>query len=135
MRESKFRGYAISELTTPTQWLTGYGIMSIEYYNGTKQIYLMAHDHETRVKKESVGQYIGLHDKNGKDIYEGDIVECKDLCDTDRPIFHGVVGFANASFMITDGFITNYRWMDYEVEVVGNKFENPEMIEEEVIND
>lgn len=68
-------------------------------------------------------QYTGLKDKNGKEIYEGDIVRGNDSYDDGREIF-GVVDFQDCSFVIKNDCATHYRWMDYTIEVIGNIYED-----------
>lgn len=71
-------------------------------------------------------QYIGLQDKHGREVYEGDIVRGYD--DHHEPIF-GVVTFRDGSFVIKNPAIAHFRWMDYTLEVIGNAYENPELLE------
>lgn len=82
------------------------------------------------VDPKTVGQYTGLLDKNGKKIFEGDIVKGVDRMYEDLQL-HGYVGYENGSFVIVGDIITHYRWIDYEVEVIGNIHDNPELLEEE----
>lgn len=79
------------------------------------------------VDPKTVGRFIGLYDKNGKMIFEGDIVRVHD-CIHDHN-FNGYVSFANGSFMVRDDPVTHYRWMDYFVEVIGNIHDTPELLE------
>lgn len=81
-----------------------------------------------RIRKKDliIMQYIGLRDKYYKDIYEGDIVKVRDSYT--GIIFHGIVSFQDASFVITNEVCTYYCWIDYEVEVLGNIFENQDIL-------
>lgn len=80
------------------------------------------------VKPDTVGQFIGRTDKKGNPIFEGDILRCYDKLD--GIVFDGYVEYGNCSFRINSGFITHYRWMDYEVEVLGNIYDHPQLLED-----
>lgn len=78
-------------------------------------------------------QYTGLHDKNKKDIYDGDIIKYKDK--TDNGI--GLVRFHEARYevvWIDKSYLRKdlYFWAKKrEIEIIGNIYENPELIERE----
>ena len=71
-------------------------------------------------------QYTGLKDKNEKEIYEGDIVI------VDQKETPAEVIFENGCFYTPIG-ISRYRlggWYKENLEVVGNIYENPELLED-----
>jgi uncharacterized phage protein (TIGR01671 family) len=70
-------------------------------------------------------QFTGLLDKNGKEIYEGDIVKRLNT----EYIYEVVYNEENAAYFLQnkdgEGPLSYYRKV---VEVIGNIFENPELI-------
>ncbi|MFQ7000126.1 MAG: YopX family protein [Clostridium sp.] len=73
----------------------------------------------------NVMQYTGFRDKNGKEIYEGDIVELYDEEDLYKVEYQA----ENARFILTTNtIVTDFEYYSHgEIEVVGNIYENPEL--------
>ena len=87
----------------------------------------------------SIGQFTGLYDKNGKEIYEGDIV----LTPFIDPIFGDMVGedlcvkrqvkFNDGSFVVNEG--NGFIYLECftrnnHIEICGNIHDNPELLKD-----
>ena len=124
MREIKFRGKRLDN----GEWLYG----SLVILNGRYFIFDDANRHE--VDPTTVGEFTGLKDKNGKEIYEGDVIRSPLSEDKTRPhrIFYHT---GNAAFMgaLIDRKELCYLRLDQDwiykfgKEVIDNIHDNPEL--------
>ena len=125
MREIKFRGKRLDN----GEWLYG----SLVILNGRYFIFDDANRHE--VDPTTVGEFTGLKDKNGKEIYEGDVIRSPLSEDKTRPhrIFYHT---GNAAFMgaLVDRKELCYLRLDQDwiykfgKEVINNIHDNPEFL-------
>lgn len=152
MNEIKFRGKRVDN----GKWVYGdlihekYGTcikyVETEYPkgNGAPERKLIFKRHKTTVIPATIGQYTGLRDKNGKEIYEGDI--CRVSSDTFYSNSYATleeswelimqVVFCNYAFIFRclqdkhlEILLAETLWEDFEIEIVGNIYENPELLE------
>lgn len=147
-REIKFRAWNKANKFMDTVWL-------IDWEHG--QLAHRAHS-VSQLENCILMQYTGLKDKNGKEIYEGDIIKYsfRDVGDTNTrvlEIFNDSVNFkmreifrdywlekVDGVLELKHGHLTKYRDETqylmgisvpeiYSYEVIGNIYENPELLE------
>ena len=80
----------------------------------------------TPIKLETIGQFTGLVDKNGAKIFEGDIVRLDDSMNTDHKNFEVIFGYGQFYIGINKPIV----YVRYSCEVVGNIYDNLELLEE-----
>lgn len=93
-----------------------------------------------RVDPTTVCQFTGLT-ANGKKIFEGDIVNIlgnQESADWKNVNYNALIAFLDGGFCAIDGTIENYCFrryalarMDFDLEVIGNIHDNPELLEGE----
>ncbi|MCC2764596.1 YopX family protein [Clostridium perfringens] len=98
-------------------------------------VYFRFNKHEDELRHDLM-QYTGLKDENEKEIYEGDILSIK-IYSRDKIIVQckAVVEFKDGCFGVIWGydktFLSLKSFFNTKFEVVGNKYENPELLEGE----
>ena len=146
MREILFRGKAINrdkgEFRTKYKngdWV--YGLITRPYKDMFPTLPMEFRNENgvdgIEVDYKTVGQFTGLTDKNGKKIFEGDIIKSKS---GNTYLIH----FNDGSFAFADKdrIVVNYSLDDSEFgiaykgicdghEVIGNVFDNPELLEKD----
>ena len=121
MRTIKFRGI----IKNPDELFSGfiYGDL-LHYANGNIGIRQIETGQEFEVDPETVGQFTGLLDKNGKEIFEGDLIKYENK--------KFEIKYLNARFSAIELSGTECEtlgvllWND--AEIIGNIFNNPELL-------
>lgn len=128
MREILFRGKRVDN----GEWVEGGLIIDkvVDMYLIYPESYPGVISHV--VLPSTVGQYTGLTDKNGKKIFEGDIVSSNKR---KTWIGMGEVWFGNSAFWCGERewakLLRVVCLEDEQAEVIGNIYDNPELLEEE----
>jgi len=130
-REIKFRAWDGEKMHTNVGIIPSSCSLSIQVHDQTIFI---------RPNTWKVMQFTGLKDKNEKEIYEGDILRVLDYpSEEEAESMIGAVEYYNSTFdMVLKKKenpleSTRFRWGNfYHVEVIGNIYENPKLLEEPV---
>lgn len=150
MREILFRGKRIDN----DKWVEGWyqPEITITHWDGMQETVGVTIDYKTEegfledalVYPSTIGQFTGLNDKNGKRIFEGDMIK-----PFDDEIDKMVVEFHHGQFLLCvygeRGYMAEYGWVEEgnygcfeaeplssygdDIEIIGNIHDNPEILE------
>ena len=133
MRENLYRGKRVDD----GEWVEGWFLMYPFSRWPLKAAIIPAEQAHggyhtiEEVIPETVGQYTGLTDKNGKKIFEGDVVKSTDNFNTSVVYF---VEHRNGALVLHQKGVFHYVHFNelpkkfYQIEVIGNIHDNPELL-------
>ena len=116
MRDIRFRGFGkhVKRWHYGYFWVAPYG-----------SCFIKEDGEDLEVDKEFVGQFTGLIDKNDRGIYEKDVVRWNNQ--------NWIVEYYSHGFCLMPlqtRPLMNSQWQEMEMEVIGNVFENAELLKE-----
>ena len=132
MREIKFRAWNGVKMWYPETLTPDKTETDLTFYNPMRGIGWGLYDSKYQNRFASgeyheLMQYTGLKDKNGKEIYEGDVIK-DSQGDVGYVMYHESEN--SAEYIITtDGENGWYFWDSEPNEIIGNIHENPELCE------
>ena len=129
-REIKYRGLKTFQIFSgemKSVWIYGFYLKRGTYGDPGPQAHIFVYENGYegyRVDAKTIGQFTGLVDSTGKEIYEDDIVSLEDGR-------IGLVNFQGGCFVLDFG--NNIRQALYEMQnwnmtILGNLFETPELL-------
>ncbi len=143
MRDIKCRGKRHDN--NHNNWIYGYLHVIDTYGQGYTGKAIQQQEHKerpysVRVKDETIGQYTGLKDRNGKEIFEGDVVRTHFSFghevtqepfvikwNKERAMFEGSKPKPlENDYLVTFSFFPEQRFL---YEIIGNIHDNPELLE------
>ena len=145
-REILFRGKVSGKRLNKGEWIEGNLVHQLDFYGKPCDKYFILNKYDTndyeigepiQVDPATVGQFTGLCDKNGKKIFEGDVVGCWD-------IYHENYAKGEVIKKITGEWLF-YPYLQHgrfwslfsndigecPVEVIGNIHDTPDLAKEE----
>lgn len=122
-----FRGIAINPFDG---WLYGSLLVIKDRITEKTEFYIQTDNSRVSVTPESIGQFIGMKDVDGKRMFDMDIVSTNKGANC-------IIEFINGGFRLRQvGF--NYTYtphctspediLKYDIKVIGNKLDNPELL-------
>lgn len=122
MREIKFRGKSIADIDRG-EWVYGY------LFNVEGEVAYIWNGVPHEVAADTVGQYTGLKDRDGKEIYEGDLLLSVEM------VWKVVYDENLASFVLCTEYGRGSTPLgemirSFDFKISGNIHDNPELLEE-----
>lgn len=136
MREILFRGKRIDN----DEWVYGYLVEATNVITDKKATFIFEQDAtyfthgefacSFEVKPETVGQYTGVIDKNGKKVFEGDVVEYDGSCGEIVFVERRGAFMSNEKDMYGEWLSNLPQYGTGIVEIIGNIYDNKEILED-----
>lgn len=126
MRTIKFRGKRLDN----GEWVYGYYAVILNKLRvDSKETIIITPEGYYEVLPDSVGQWTGLVDRNGKEIFEGDIISRENTYENNCVVKWDdeSCGFTLNYIYFDESYNMNEFWDDFEV--IGNIHDNPELLE------
>ena len=129
-REIKYRGLKTFQIFSGEEksvWIYGFYLKRGTYGDPGPQAHIFVYENGYegyRVDPKTIGQFTGLVDSTGKEIYEDDIISLED-----GKI--GLVTFHGGCFVLEYGNNmrqTLYDMQNWKMTILGNRFDNPELL-------
>ena len=127
MRPIKFRAWD----KTNKKWLLGYDYENLGGFSLTGECVILGEFASlfrplSRLNEIEIMQFTGLEDKNGKEIYEGDIVRNELFTEKQDDII-GEIKWVGCGFWFVDSNMNLFN-IPSDIEIIGNIYENPELL-------